>query len=88
MDEAASIDIGWRSALLMAVCMPVLLSALILLGQKTEAKAARYLSLFLMAAVIVVIPQIIGFAGFYSVYPGLTFAPFSVEMFLGPLEGI
>ncbi len=85
MDEAASIDIGWRSALLMAVCMPVLLSALILLGQKTEAKAARYLSLFLMAAVIVVIPQIIGFAGFYSVYPGLTFAPFSVEMFLGPL---
>ena len=85
MNEAASIDIGWRSALLMAVCMPVLLSALILLWQKTEAKAARYLGLFLVAAVIEVIPQIIGFAGFYAVYPGLTFAPFNVEMFLGPL---
>ena len=34
---------------------------------------------------IEVIPQIIGFAGFYGVWPGLTFAPFNVELLLGPL---
>lgn len=85
MGSSSTIDITWRSALLLAVCLPVLLSALILMWQKVERKAALFLALFLVAAVIKVIPQIIGFAGFYDVYPGLTFAPFSVELFFGPL---
>ncbi len=85
MNEVATIDVSWRSALLMAVSMPVLLSALLLIWQKTESKAALFLGLFLLAAVVEVIPQIIGFAGFYAVWPGLTFAPFNVELFLGPL---
>ena len=40
---------------------------------------------FLVTAVVSVIPQIIGFANFYDVWPGLTFAPLNMELFLGPL---
>ncbi len=85
MNEEASLQITWRSALMLAVCVPVLMSVLVLLWQKTERKAAIYLALFMTAAVIKVIPQIIGFAGFYAVWPGLTFAPFNVELMFGPL---
>ncbi len=85
MNEAATIQITWRSVLMLAVCMPILMSALLLFWQKKESKSAIFLGLFLLAAVIKVIPQIIGFAGFYSVWPGLTFAPFNVEFLFGPL---
>jgi AraC-like DNA-binding protein len=85
MNDISGIVITWRSALMLAVCMPVLMSALLLFWQKFETKAAVYLGLFLLAAVIKVIPQIIGFAGFYSVWPGLTFAPFNLELLFGPL---
>lgn len=70
---------------MLAVCMPVLMSAFLLFWQKFETKAAVYLGLFLLTAVIKVIPQIIGFAGFYAVWPGLTFAPFNLELLFGPL---
>ncbi len=85
MNDAATIVLSWRSALLFAVCVPVLMSALVLLWQQTERHSARFLGLFLLAAIIKVTPQIIGFAGFYDVWPGLTFAPFNVELFFGPL---
>ncbi len=85
MNETASLQITWRSALMLAVCVPVLLSALVLLWQKVENKAAMFLGLFLLVALIKVVPQIIGFSGFYAVWPGLTFAPFSIELFFGPL---
>ncbi len=85
MNDEASLQITWRSALMLAVCVPVLMSALVLLWQKTEPKAAFYLGFFLVTAVIKVVPQIIGFAGFYAVWPGLTFAPFNVELMFGPL---
>ena len=85
MNEVATLQITWRSALMLAVCAPVMMSALMLMWQKTEARAALFLGLLLLAAVIKVVPQIIGFAGFYSVWPGLTFAPFSIELLFGPL---
>lgn len=85
MSEQAVIDVSWRSALMLAACLPVLLTGLVLLWHKVERTAALFLGLFLIAAVIKVMPQIIGFSGFYAVYPGLTFAPFSVELLFGPL---
>ncbi|MCX7553206.1 AraC family transcriptional regulator [Marinicella sp. S1101] len=85
MDEGTQIDITWRSALMLAVCLPVLFTGIALMWHKVERTAALFLGLFLMAAVIKVMPQIIGFSGFYAVYPGLTFAPFSVELWFGPL---
>ena len=68
------------------ICLPILISAVILLFRKTEKSAARYLSLFMIAAVFSMGPQIIGFAGFYHVWPGLTYFPlFYPEAWLGPL---
>ncbi len=85
MNDAATIELTWRSALMFAVCVPVVMSGVVLLCQHSERPSARFLGLFLLAAVIKVVPQIIGFAGFYDVWPGLTFAPFNVELFFGPL---
>ena len=68
------------------ICLPILICAAILLFRKTEATASRYLAAFLFAAVLAVTPQIIGYAGFYDVWPGLTYFPlFSTELWLGPL---
>ena len=85
MNEAtAAIDISWRSALTFAVCLPIVIIALMLLARRVERAANRWLAAFLIVAAMAQIPQIIGFAGFYAVWPGLTFAPFSLELFAGP----
>lgn len=68
------------------ICLPIIISAFILLFRKVEKPAARYLAFFLIAAVLAVGPQIIGYAGFYDKWPGLTYFPlFSTELWLGPL---
>jgi len=85
MGDTSLLEMSWRTALLLVVTFPVLLSGLMLLWHPHERLAARLLGFFLLASVIEVIPQIIGFAGFYTVWPGLTFAPFNVELLLGPL---
>lgn len=85
MGDVSNIDIGWRSALMLSVCIPICFAAIFLLMRDIERRATIWLALFLLSAVFAVIPQIIGFAGFYQVWPGLTFAPFNTELFLGPL---
>ena len=68
-----------------SVCLPILMAAIFLLMRDVERRATFWLAAFLVAAVISVIPQIIGFANFYDVWPGLTFAPFNTELYVGPL---
>jgi len=85
MGDPSNIDIGWRSALMLAVCMPLLMAALLLLTRKIERRANFWLALLLLAALVAQGPQIIGFANAYTVWPGLTFAPFDVELYIGPL---
>ncbi len=85
MGDLDNIDIGWRSALMFAVCLPMLVVALMLLLRRTERAANMFFAAFLLIVVISQIPQIIGFSGFYTVWPGLTFAPFSVSLYAGPL---
>jgi AraC-like DNA-binding protein len=80
-----NIDIGWRSALMFAVCLPMVVAAAMLLARRVERRANAFLAAFLLIVVTAQVPQIIGFAGFYAVWPGLTFAPFSVELYAGPL---
>lgn len=67
------------------VCLPILISATLLFCKRVEQSPSRYLALFFFLAVVAVIPQIIGFAGFYQVWPGLTFFPFAIDLWLGPL---
>ena len=68
-----------------AVCLLLLMAALFLVKRDVERKASIYLAAFLVAACVAMIPQIIGFSGFYTVWPGLTFAPFATELYAGPL---
>ncbi|MEL7296331.1 MAG: AraC family transcriptional regulator [Pseudomonadota bacterium] len=85
MSEAsAAIDVSWRSALTFSVCLPIVIIAMMLLARRIERTANRWLAGFLLVAAMAQIPQIIGFAGFYAVWPGLTFAPFALELFAGP----
>lgn len=84
MDDA-QILIGWRSALIFAVCLPILISAMILMFRKSERRANTYLALALIGSVWCMGPPIIGFANAYSVWPGLTFFPFNAELLIPPL---
>jgi len=84
MDDA-QIIIGWRSALIFAVCLPIIISAVILMFRRSERRANIYLGLALIASVWSMGPQIIGFANAYSVWPGLTFFPFNAELIIPPL---
>lgn len=78
--------LNWRTVMMAMVCLPIIVCAMVLLIRKMEKPATRYLGLFLIAAVLAVGPQIIGYANFYGVWPGLTyFTPFSTELWLGPL---
>ncbi|MEN7343817.1 MAG: AraC family transcriptional regulator [Pseudomonadota bacterium] len=83
MGDLSLIDLSWRSALMFSVCLPMLVVAGMLFTRSVERAANRWLAAFLVLAVMAQIPQIIGFSGFYSVWPGLTYAPFSLELFAG-----
>lgn len=83
--DPSQLAVSWRSALMFSVCLPTLMAALFLLTRDVERRATVWLAAFLIAAVIAMTPQIIGFANFYDVWPGLTFAPFNTELYLGPL---
>lgn len=85
MGDLNNIDISWRSALMLAVCGPLFIISVMLLFRRVEREANIWLACFLFAAGIAQIPQIIGFSGFYTVWPGLTFAPFTVTLYVGPL---
>lgn len=85
MGDLNNIDISWRSALMLAVCGPLFIISVMLLFRRVEREANIWLACFLFAAGIAQIPQIIGFSGFYAVWPGLTFAPFTVTLYVGPL---
>jgi len=66
-------------------CLPILVCIVILLRKRIEVQACRALALCLFLCVWNVVPQIIGFAGFYDVWPNLTFFPFSLELLIWPL---
>ncbi|MEO1575556.1 MAG: helix-turn-helix domain-containing protein, partial [Pseudomonadota bacterium] len=84
MDEP-SLDITWRSALLLMLIAPTFLVAVRLFFHGTERVACRWLAAFLVAFCLDTVPQVIGFAGAYDVWPGLTFAPLSYQLWFGPL---
>ncbi len=86
MGDTSNLVLNWRSVMMAMVCLPIVICAVILWFRKTEDVAARYLAAFLFCAVLTVGPQIIGFAGFYDVWPGLTYFPlFYTELWLAGL---
>ncbi|MFK8013382.1 MAG: helix-turn-helix domain-containing protein [Marinicellaceae bacterium] len=78
------LDIGWRSALLFSLYLPMILLVIKLLFKSTEKSASKALAGFVFFFSLTTIPQIIGFMNAYEIWPGLTFAPFNLELLLGP----
>lgn len=85
MGDTSNIVIGWRAALIFSICVPLFMASIMLALRKTEQRANLFLAAFLLAVAIAQGPQIIGFSGFYTVWPGLTYFPFNTVLYVGPL---
>lgn len=70
---------------LLAGLTPALILAALLLCAPRNRPANRFLSALIVCIAIYVTPYIIGFAGFYDVYPWLNLAPFDISLAFGPL---
>lgn len=62
-----------------------LVVAMLLLGARRNRSANRLLAALILVLVLLLVPYVIGFAGFYDAYPGLSFAPFGWALAIGPL---
>lgn len=86
MGDTGNLVVSWRSVMMAMVCLPIIISAVILWFRSNERPAGRLLSALLISTVLAMGPQIIGFSGFYDVWPGLTYLPlFSTALWMGPL---
>lgn len=83
--EDAQLVFGWRTALLLLLSLQGLTLAAGLATQSRNRTANRTLAAILVVVAGVMTPYTIGFAGFYDVWKGLTFAPFALPLFLAPL---
>lgn len=85
MGDISNLDVSWRTLVLFGLWVPIFLIALQLCFRELEQVSSRYLALFMAIFALGITPQIIGFSGFYQVFPWLTFAPFNTDLWLGPL---
>ncbi len=84
MDGLEHLTMNWRSALV-GLTMACSMTALIYLARRgIESHAIRWLAVFVIAANVSAIPLLIGFAGAYDIWPGLTFLPAQTALFFGP----
>lgn len=77
--------LGWRSALLGLTAAQILILAGVIAAEPANRTANRLLAAALVVIAGLLIPYVIGFAGFYDVFRWLTFAPFALPLALGPL---
>ena len=76
---------GWRSAVLGVAAGQMLFVAAALAGTAANRAANRCLAALLVVLAGVLVPDIIGFAGFYDAFPWLSFAPFACPLAVAPL---
>ena len=76
---------GWRSALLVAAMAPLLPIGVGLWLAPANRSANRTLAVLLMVLAGIATPWMIGFAGFYDRWQGLSFVPFSLSLAVPPL---
>lgn len=75
---------AWSTTLGLAAGFGALV-AVLLLSSHGNRSANRLLAGLLLVAVLRLMPYVLGFAGFYDVYPWLSFAPFNLALAIGPL---
>ena len=85
MEAQQSLIMNWRSLALGGIVLFAQLAQLYLLAKGIERKATIWLALFMAAIAVNVSPMVIGFAGAYDIWPGLTFLPVDLTLFFGPL---
>ena len=68
-----------------AAALQMLVLAVVLAMEPSNRTAGRLLAGALVVIAGLLTPYVIGFAGFYDAFRGLTFAPFAVPLALGPL---
>jgi AraC-like DNA-binding protein len=76
---------GWRTALLAVAFIEILLIAIALARPIRNRAANRALAGLLAVLAGIITPWMIGFAGFYDIWPGLTFLPVQITLAVGPL---
>ncbi len=85
MDEPEHLIMNWRSVAMASMLLCALVGQMYLWSKCVERRAAQWLALFILAVAIDTIPMIIGFAGAYDIWPGLTFLPTNLALIFGPL---
>lgn len=76
---------SWRTALLGLVALQILLLAVAVATEPANRTANRLLAAALVVIAGLLVPYVIGFAGFFDAFRWLTFAPFALPLALGPL---
>lgn len=79
---------AWSTTLGLAAGFGALVALLLLRAgaHQTASRGANcLLAALLLVAVLRLLPYVLGFAGFYDVYPWLSFAPFDLALAIGPL---
>ena len=76
---------GWRTAVLTVVAVQLLVIAAGLVRVLANRIANRTLAILLVVLTGVLMPWLIGFAGFYDRWHWLTFAPFQITLAVAPL---
>lgn len=76
---------GWRTALLGLTAAQILTLAVAVAAESANRTANRLLAAALVVIAGLLIPYVIGFAGFYDAFRWLTFAPLAIPLALGPL---
>lgn len=85
MEESAQLTMNWRSVAMALLVLAAVIPQIYLWSKGIERKAALWLALFVLAVGVNTTPMIIGFAGAYDIWPGLTFLPVNMMLFFGPL---
>lgn len=79
------LSFGWRTAVLTLAAVQLLTIALGLTRTLANRVANQTLAMLLIVLVGVLLPWLIGFAGFYDRWRWLTFAPFQITLAVAPL---
>jgi len=79
------LSFGWRTAVLSVAVVQLLLLAAALMRANANRAAHRTLAVLLLTIALIVMPWLIGFAGFYDKWRWLSFAPFQITLAVAPL---
>lgn len=85
MEQPEHLIMNWRSVAMAIMIMCALVAQVYLWSKGIERRATLWFALFILAVAIDTIPIIIGFAGAYDIWPGLTFLPTNLSLIFGPL---